>query len=57
MHGQGECIAGTGEGETDGAGKGALVADERDLIVVNERLDIGESVKNDELVLCANYFV
>ena len=50
-------IAGTGEGETDGAGKGALVADERDLIVVNERLDIGESVKNDELILCANYFV
>ena len=50
-------IARTREGETDGAGKGALVADERDLIVVNERLDIGESVKNNELILSADYFV
>ena len=34
-----------------GAGRGALVADKRDLIVVNERLDVGKSVKDNELVL------
>ena len=33
-----------------GAGRGALVADKRDLIVVNECLDVGKSVKDNELV-------